>query len=74
VALERALGEYENTILHDFEHTPTPLQQLDRCVGICFSNLGCQTGGPGFVVSNDAIADSDVHVGMRGLGSVSAEM
>jgi hypothetical protein len=73
MALEGALGEHENTILHDFEHTSTPLQQLDRCVGICFPNLGRQTGGPGFVVSNDAVADTDVHVG-RGVVSVVAEM
>jgi hypothetical protein len=60
--LEGALGEHENAILHDFEHTTAPLQQLDRCVGISLLDLGRQTGGPRFVVSNDAVTYRDVHV------------
>jgi hypothetical protein len=59
---ERALREYEHAVSGNFKHSTTPLQQLDGSVGICLSNLGRQTGGPGLVVSNDAVADRDVHV------------
>lgn len=59
---ERALGEDQHTVPDDFERTTTPLQQLDGCVRISLANLGRQTGGPGLVVSNDAVADCDMHV------------
>lgn len=60
---ECALGKDEHAVPADFEHSPTPLQELDGCVRICLANLGRQTGGPGFVVSNDAVTDGDMHVG-----------
>jgi hypothetical protein len=58
---ERALGKHEDAVLGDFEHATAPLQQLDGSLRICLANLGRQTGGPRFVVSNDAIANRDVH-------------
>ena len=61
MATQCAFGENEHAILRDFEHSTTPLQQLDGRVRKSLLNLGSQTGRPGLVVSNDAIADSDVH-------------
>jgi hypothetical protein len=61
VALERPLRKHQHAVVGYLEHTTAPLQQLDRCVWKGPSNLGRQTGGPGFVVSNDAVADRDVH-------------
>jgi hypothetical protein len=63
MAPERALREHEHAVPGDFEHAATPLHQLDGSVWKCISNLGRQTGGPGLVVSNDAVADRDVHAG-----------
>jgi hypothetical protein len=66
MAPERALREHEHAVPGNFEHAATPLHQLDGSVWKCISNLGRQTGGPGLVVSNDAVADRDVHVGANG--------
>jgi hypothetical protein len=63
MAPERALREHEHAIPGDFEYATTPLHQLDGSVWKCISNLGRQTGGPGLVISNDAVADRDVHAG-----------
>ena len=65
MASERALGEDQHAVPRDFEHAATPLHQLDGSAWICISNLVRQTGGPGLVVSNDAVADRDVHVGAK---------
>jgi hypothetical protein len=42
---------------------PSAAAGLQRDVGVrkLFANRGRQTGGPGFVVSNDAELDVDVH-------------
>ena len=56
-----ALGKDKDTVAGDFKNAAAPLQHLDGCVGICLTKLGRQTDGPWFVVSNDAIADRDVH-------------
>ena len=56
-----ALGEDQYAISCHFENATAPLQQLDGCFGIRLTNLGRQTGGPWFVVSNDAVANRYVH-------------
>jgi hypothetical protein len=61
VALERPLGEHQHAVFRNFEHASASLQQLHRRLGIRGANLGRQTGGPWFVVSNDAVANRDVH-------------
>jgi hypothetical protein len=63
MAPERTLREHQYTVPGHFEHPTTPLHQLDGSVWICIPYLGSQTGGPGLVVSNDAVADRDVHAG-----------
>ena len=63
MAPQRPLREHEHAILRYFEDATTPLEQLHGCIGERLPNLGRQTGGPWFVVSNDAVADRDVHVG-----------
>lgn len=68
MAPERPLGEHEHTVLRDFENSTTPLQQLDGGFWKRGSNLGCQTGGPWFVVSNDAITNRDGHGLLKSIG------
>jgi hypothetical protein len=55
------LREDENTIAHDLEDAATALEQLHGGVGVFRRDLGRQTGGPGFIVSDDAVANGDVH-------------
>lgn len=68
MAPERPLREYEHAISGDFEDATTSLEHLHRGLGVRLPNLGRQTGGPGFVVSNDAVTDRDVHVVGDGYG------
>jgi hypothetical protein len=65
MAPECTLREHQYAIPRNFEHSATPLHQLDGSVWICLPYLGCQTGGPGLVVSNDAVTNRDVHVAER---------
>ena len=65
MAPERPLGKHEHAVFRHFKDATTPLEDLDRRLGIRLSDLGRQTGGPWFVVSNDAIADRDVHGGVN---------
>jgi hypothetical protein len=44
-----------------FEAATGRRDQLDRCTGVTRPNLRRQTGGAGFVVSNRAVLDRDVH-------------
>ena len=67
---ERALGEDQHTVPGDFERTAAPLEQLNRRVGIRLLDLGRQTGGPWFVVSNDAVTDRNVHKDGEGENAV----
>jgi hypothetical protein len=62
MAPERTLREHQYTVPGHFEHPTTPLHQLDGSVWICIPYLGSQTGGPGLVISNDAVTDRDVHL------------
>jgi hypothetical protein len=61
VTTERFLGEDECSITGDLEHTTTSLEQLDGRLGVGLTDLGRQTGGPWFIVSDDAVPDADVH-------------
>jgi hypothetical protein len=70
---ERSLGEYEHSVLGDFEHAAAPLQQLHAGFWKSGSNLGRQTGGPRFVVSNDAVTDGDDHDSARSEGKARSD-
>src|SRR5437660_12923924 len=61
MAAERLLGNHPALVDFDFEHPARGLDQLHLGVGVGFANLGRQTGGPRFVVSDDAVLDRDVH-------------
>ena len=61
MASECPLGKHEHSVFGDLEHATTPLQQLNVGFRERGSNLGRQTGGPRFVVSNDAVTDRDGH-------------
>jgi hypothetical protein len=61
VSAQRALGKNQHTVAGNFEDATASLQHLDGRVGICLTNLGRQTGGLRFVISNDAIADRYMH-------------
>lgn len=50
-----------NAIAQNFESAAPRRNQLDFSLGEPLTNLGRQTGGPGFVVSNDAVFDRDLH-------------
>ena len=43
------------------EHAAGRLYQLHVSVGVGFADLGRQTGGPGLVVSDDAVFDRHTH-------------
>ena len=73
MAPERPLGKHEHAVFRHLKDATTPLEDLDRRLGIRLSDLGRQTGGPWFVVSNDAIADRDVH-GFRMKGSAAVNL
>jgi hypothetical protein len=50
-----------NAIAQNFESTAPRWNQFDLRLGKPLTNFGRQTGGPGFVVSNDAVFDRDLH-------------
>ena len=50
-----------NAIAQHFESTALRRNQLDLRLRKALTNLGRQTGGAGFVVSNDAVFDRDLH-------------
>jgi hypothetical protein len=58
---ELPLREEQGTVACHFENASASVQEVDFCVRVLGPNLGRQTGGPGSVVSNDAVADRDVH-------------
>jgi hypothetical protein len=62
VASHDLLGEHAAPIDLDLEHATRRLDQLDVSVRVVLADLGRQTGGPGLVVSDDAVFDRDAHV------------
>jgi hypothetical protein len=63
VTFEGFLGEDAAAIQLDFEHPTRRLDQPDFRLGECRPNLGRQTGGPRFIVSDDAELDGHPHGG-----------
>jgi hypothetical protein len=55
------LREDQLAVYFHFEHAARGLNEIHVRVGECLSDLGRQTGGPWFVVSNDAVFDRDSH-------------
>jgi hypothetical protein len=62
VALQLLLGEEEPAVHYHFEHAASRLDQLNVGVRESTTKLGRQTGGPGLVVSNDAVFDRHAHL------------
>jgi hypothetical protein len=58
---ERLLGEHLAPVHLDLEHASRRLDELHCCLRVRLADLGRQTGGPGFVVSNDAVFDHYAH-------------
>jgi hypothetical protein len=61
VALRGFLGEDAAAVDVHFEHAARGLDETHLGVGICFANFGRQTGGPRFVVSDDAVFNRHRH-------------
>ncbi len=61
VTMQLPLREDQHAVARHLEDAATSLEQIDPGFGVPFANLGRQTDGPWFVVSDDAIADGDVH-------------
>jgi hypothetical protein len=62
VALQGFLGEDPAPIHVHLEHASGGLDQAHVGIGEGISDFGRQTGGPWFVVSDDAVFDGDGHV------------
>jgi len=56
------LGEHPFAVHFDVEDAARGFDELDLRVRKGAADLGRQTGGPGFVVSNDAVFDGYAHV------------
>ena len=55
------LGEQAPPVDVHFKDTAGRLNQSHLSVRICIADLGRQTGGPWFVISNDAVFNRDCH-------------
>jgi len=61
VATDTLLGEDDAAVHLHFEDAAGGLDEFDIRVGKRVAKLGRQTGGPRFVVSDDAVLDRDLH-------------
>ncbi len=61
------LGKYELAINRHFEQTTRGFNQVHLGIRVFTGNLGRQTGGPRFVVSDNAILDRNVQSNLLGL-------
>jgi hypothetical protein len=61
MASERLLGKDAAPVDFDLEHAARRLDQFHVGVRVGLPDLGRQTGGPGLVVSDDAVLDRDTH-------------
>jgi hypothetical protein len=50
-----------NAVAQNLESTAPRRNKLDLRLGKPVTNFGRQTGGPGFIVSDDAVFDRDLH-------------
>ena len=65
VSTERLLGEYATAVHFDLEDPAGGVDQLHLRPGKRLANLSRQTGGPRFVVSNDAVFNRHAHMTLR---------
>src|SRR5262245_43852429 len=59
------LGEDQFSVYRDLEYSDRGFDQAHLSTGVVSLNLGRQTGGPGFIVSGNAILNADLHVSLR---------
>ena len=55
------LGEDQSAVHRYLEYTTGGLDQAHLRLGEGLPQLGRQTGGPGLIVSNDAVFEGDLH-------------
>jgi len=61
MATKSRLLEHRRSIYNDFKSSAARGDELDLRVRITIPHLSRQTGGSGFVVSNGAVFDFDLH-------------
>lgn len=61
VPAQLLLGKHEPAVDRNLEQSPGCLDQAHLGIWILLANLGRQTGGPGLVVSDDAILYRHLH-------------
>jgi hypothetical protein len=61
VTAQALLREDPTPVNFHFEHAARRLDELDVRVRISLADFGRQTGGSGFIVSDDAVFDRDTH-------------
>lgn len=61
MASERLFGKDDVTVHSDLEEAAGRFDEANVGSRITRADVGRQTGGPGFVVSNHAILDRDLH-------------
>jgi hypothetical protein len=65
------LRKHEIAIHDDLEYPARRFDELNFGVGVCFFDLGRQTGGPRLVASDAAVFDGDLHSPSVAKGRVS---
>lgn len=58
---QRLLGEHELAVDGNLKESPGRLHQPDLGIGVGLLQLGRQTGGPGSIVSDNAVLDNHMH-------------
>jgi len=71
VPAEPKLRKNQVAVDADLERAAGALNELDGRFGINLANLSRQTGGSRFVVSDDAVLNSDLHHGSSRVPSTS---
>jgi hypothetical protein len=70
VAIELGLLEDRRAVAENLEATAARWHERDGGLGMLAANLGRQTDGPWFVVSERAVLDRDVHGRVPGMTEV----
>ena len=68
VSFHGPLGKHLAAVGFDFEHAAGRFDELHLRIGKRAADLGRQTGGPRFVVSDDAVFDDHAHTHAPRLG------